>query len=60
MPKTAHMNLRIELETKAKAETLYSNFTISVTDAINIFLNTTIGKFTITQAYQGEINELLR
>ncbi len=42
MAKTANINLRIEPETKAKAEALFSSFGISVTDAINIFLNTSI------------------
>ena len=42
MAKTANINLRIEPETKAKAESLFSSFGISVTDAINIFLNTAI------------------
>ncbi len=42
MAKTANINLRIEPETKAKAEELFSSFGISVTDAINIFLNTSI------------------
>ncbi len=42
MAKTANINLRIEPETKAKAEALFSNFGISVTDAINIFLNMSI------------------
>lgn len=42
MAKTANINLRIEPETKAQAEALFSSFGISVTDAINIFLNTSI------------------
>ena len=42
MAKTANINLRIEPETKAEAESLFSSFGISVTDAINIFLNTAI------------------
>jgi len=42
MAKTSNINIRIEPETKAKAEELFSNFGISVTDAINIFLNTSI------------------
>ena len=40
--KTANINLRIEPSTKAKAEALFSSFGITVTDAINIFLNTSI------------------
>ena len=42
MSKTANINLRIEPSTKAKAEALFSSFGITVTDAINIFLNTSI------------------
>ncbi len=42
MAKTANINLRIEPEIKAKAELLFSSFGISVTDAINIFLNMSI------------------
>ena len=42
MAKTANINLRIEPSTKEQAEALFSSFGISVTDAINIFLNTAI------------------
>ncbi len=42
MAKTANINLRIEPETKARAESLFNSFGISMTDAINIFLNTSI------------------
>ncbi len=42
MAKTANINLRIEPQKKAQAEALFSSFGISVTDAINIFLNTSI------------------
>ncbi|HEL1541408.1 TPA: type II toxin-antitoxin system RelB/DinJ family antitoxin [Streptococcus suis] len=42
MAKTANINLRIEPSTKAQAEALFNSFGISVTDAINIFLNTSI------------------
>lgn len=42
MAKTANINLRIKPETKARAESLFNSFGISVTDAINIFLNTSI------------------
>lgn len=42
MAKTANINLRIEPSTKAQAEALFSSFGITVTDAINIFLNTSI------------------
>lgn len=38
MAKTANINVRIDPETKASAEQLFSNFGITVTDAINIFL----------------------
>ena len=39
MAKTANINIRIEPETKATAEKLFSSFGITITDAINIFLN---------------------
>lgn len=39
MAKTANINVRIDPETKAGAEQLFSQFGISVTDAINIFLH---------------------
>ena len=42
MAKTANINLRIEPSTKAQAEELFSSFGITVTDAINIFLRTSI------------------
>ena len=42
MTKTANINLRIEPSTKAQAEELFSSFGITVTDAINIFLRTSI------------------
>ncbi len=42
MAKTANINLRIDPDTKAQAESLFSSFGISVTDAINIFLKTSI------------------
>lgn len=44
MPKTANINLRIEPEIKAKAEAVFSNLGISVTDAINVFLHASIMK----------------
>lgn len=42
MAKTANINLRIEPSKKAQAESLFGSFGISVTDAINIFINTSI------------------
>ncbi len=42
MAKTANINLRIEPQKKAQDEALFSSFGISVTDAINIFLNMSI------------------
>jgi DNA-damage-inducible protein J len=38
MAKTASLNIRIDPETKADAERLYSAFGITVTDAVNMFL----------------------
>ena len=42
MAKTANINVRIEPEVKRRAENLFNSFGISVTDAINIFLRTSI------------------
>lgn len=53
MAKTASINVRIEPEVKQQAEDLFGSFGISVTDAINIFLRTSIMEggfpFTIRQ-----------
>ena len=38
MAKTASLNIRIDPETKAGAETLFGSFGITVTDAVNMFL----------------------
>ena len=40
MAKTANINVRIDPETKASAEQLFSSFGITVTDAINELLRT--------------------
>ncbi len=42
MSKTANINLRIEPDVKAQAEALFSSLGLSVTDAINVFLHTSI------------------
>ena len=42
MAKTANINVWIEPEVKQRAENLFNSFGISVTDAINIFLHTSI------------------
>lgn len=42
MAKTANISLRIDPEVKKSVEELYANFGISVTDAINIFLHTSL------------------
>ena len=42
MAKTASISLRIEPAVKAQLEALYASFGISVTDAINIFLHTSL------------------
>ncbi len=39
MPKTAVINIRTEADTKKKIEQLYSQFGISVSDAVNIFFH---------------------
>jgi DNA-damage-inducible protein J len=38
MAKTASLNIRIDPETKSGAEQLFSQFGITVTDAVNMFL----------------------
>lgn len=42
MAKTSNINIRIEPEKKKAAEALFSSFGITITDAINIFLNMSI------------------
>ena len=42
MPKTAHINLRIEPDVKAQADAVFSSLGISITDAINVFLHASI------------------
>ena len=42
MAKTANINIRIEPERKEAAERLFNSFGITTTDAINIFLNTSL------------------
>ena len=39
MAKTSVINIRIEAETKKQIENLFSNFGISVSDAVNIFFH---------------------
>jgi len=38
MAKSANLNIRIDPETKQKAEILFKSFGITVSDAVNIFL----------------------
>ena len=42
MAKTASLNIRIEPETKLRAEKLFGMFGITVTDAVNMFLRQSI------------------
>ena len=42
MAKTASITIRIDPETKANAEQLFSSFGITITDAISIFLHKSI------------------
>lgn len=42
MAKTANINVRIDPEFKNQVEILYSQFGLSVTDAINIFLHVSL------------------
>ena len=39
MAKSARLNIRIDPATKEAAEKLFSNFGISITDAVNIFIH---------------------
>ena len=56
MAKTASISLRIEPAVKAQLEALYASFGISVTDAINIFLHTSLmeGGFPFQPRYNAE------
>ncbi|MBF0715005.1 type II toxin-antitoxin system RelB/DinJ family antitoxin [Gemelliphila palaticanis] len=62
MAKTANINLRIDPVKKQQAESLFNSFGISVTDAINIFLNKSIMEggfpFSITQPRYNKETEL--
>ncbi len=42
MSKTASLNIRVEPSTKTKAEALFSNFGITLSDAVTLFLNQSI------------------
>ncbi len=42
MARTANINVRTEPNTKAEAEAVYSRFGLSLSDAINVFLNMSI------------------
>ena len=42
MPKTVTIRLRIEPDIKAQAEAVFSSLGITVTDAINVFLHSSI------------------
>ena len=39
MAKTSNLNIRIDPSTKKAAEQLFSNFGITITDAVNMFLH---------------------
>ena len=42
MARTANINVRTEPDTKSGAEAVYSKFGLSLSDAINVFLNMSI------------------
>ena len=42
MAKTASLNIRVEPETKTKAEVLFSHFGITLSDAVTLFLHQSI------------------
>ena len=62
MAKTANINVRIEPEVKQRAENLFNSFGISVTDAINIFLHTSImeGGFIKQPRYNTETESAMQ
>ena len=71
MPKTANLNIPIDPATKDAVEKLFSNYGITVTDAVNIFLHQSLltGGFpfsaklpnpnTITLAAMKEIERMI-
>ena len=42
MARTANINIRTEPNTKSEAEAIFSSFGLSLSDAINVFLNMSI------------------
>ncbi|MBQ6152073.1 MAG: type II toxin-antitoxin system RelB/DinJ family antitoxin [Mogibacterium sp.] len=44
MPRTASINIRTEPQTKSNAEALFGSFGLSLSDAINVFLNMSIAE----------------
>ena len=42
MARTANINVRTEPQTKSSAEAVYSSFGLTLSDAINVFLNMSI------------------
>lgn len=48
MAKTSVINIRTEVETKKKIENLYSQFGITVSDAVNIFFQQSLMKGGLT------------
>ena len=42
MQKSANINIRVEPETKSQAEEVFSQFGLTLSDAISIFLNKSI------------------
>jgi len=53
MPKSVNLNIRLSPETKSNAKELFAGFGITITDAINIFLNQSI----ITGGFPFEIKQ---
>ena len=60
MAKTANINIRIEPETKATAEKLFSSFGITITDAINIFLRKSIMEGGTTRSEERRVGKECR
>lgn len=61
MARTANINVRTEPDTKSGAEAVYSRFGLSLSDAINVFLNMSIMEggfpFTVKQPRYNQETE---
>ena len=65
MAKSAVLNIRIDPSTKQEAEQLFSSFGLTVTDAVNVFLNQSLMEggfpFEIKRPrYNAETEQIIR